>query len=197
MGTHISFSIAYHRQTGGQTERVNQILEDMLRACVISFRKNLEKCLPFAEFSYNNSFQSSLGMAPFEALYGRKCRTLLNWSETGERQFFGPDMIKEAEDQVRIIRERLKTTQSHQKSYYDRHHQDVSYEIGEKAYLWVTPLKGVHRFGIKGKLAHRYVGPFLCLLSVESLPISWNFLQHFRMFMMCSMCLNSSVASKI
>jgi hypothetical protein len=106
-------------------------------------------------------------------------------------------MIKEAEDQVRIIRERLKTTQSHQKSYYDRHHQDVSYEIGEKAYLWVTPLKGVHRFGIKGKLAHRYVGPFLSLLSVESLPISWNFLQHFRMFMMCSMCLNSSVASKI
>jgi hypothetical protein len=73
MGTHISFSMAYHPQTGGQTERVNQILEDMLRAYVISFSKNWEKCLPFAEFSYNNSFQSSLGMAPFEALYGRKC----------------------------------------------------------------------------------------------------------------------------
>jgi hypothetical protein len=99
-------------------------------------------------------------MAPFEALYGRKCRTPLNWSETRERQFFGPDMIKEAEDQVRIIRECLKTAQSRQKSYYDRHHQDVSYEIGEKAYLRVTPLKGVHHFGIKGKLAPRYVGPF-------------------------------------
>jgi hypothetical protein len=103
MGTHISFSTAYHPQTGGQTERVNQILEDMLRACVISFRKNWEKCLPFAEFSYNNSFQSNLGMAPFEALYGRKCRTPLNWSETEERQFFGLNMIKEVEDQVRII----------------------------------------------------------------------------------------------
>jgi hypothetical protein len=160
MGTHISFSTAYHPQTEGQTERVHQILEDMLRACAISFGKNWEKCLPFAEFSYNNSFQSSLGMAPFEALYGRKCQTPLNWSKTGERQFFGPDMIKEAEDQVRIIQEHLKTAQSHQKSYYDRHHQDVSYEIGEKAYLRVTPLKGIHRFGIKGKLAPRYVGPF-------------------------------------
>jgi hypothetical protein len=73
MGTRLSFSTAYHPQTGGQTERVNQILEDMPRACVISFGKNWEKCLPFDEFAYNNSFQSSLGMAPFEALYGRKC----------------------------------------------------------------------------------------------------------------------------
>jgi hypothetical protein len=163
MGTNLSFSTAYHPQTGGQTERVNQILEDMLRACVISFGKNWEKCLPFAEFSYNNSFQSSLGMAPFEALYGRKCRTPLNWSETGERQFFGPDMIKEAEDQVGIIRERLKAAQSRQKSNYDRHHQEVRYEVGEQAYLRVTPLRGVHRFGIKGKLAPRYVGPFRVL----------------------------------
>ena len=72
-------------------------------------------------------------------------------------------MINEAEEQVRIIRERLKTAQSRQKSYYDRHHQDVHYEVGEKAYLRVTPLKGFHRFGIKGKLAPRYVGPFRVL----------------------------------
>ena len=112
MGTRLSFSTAYHPQTDGQTERVNQILEDLLRACVISFGKDWEKSLPFAEFTYNNSFQSSLGMAPFEALYGRKCRTPLNWSETRERSFFGLDMIKEAEEQVRIIRERLKAAQS-------------------------------------------------------------------------------------
>jgi hypothetical protein len=103
MGTRLSFSTAYHPQTGGQTERVNQILEDMLRAYVISFDKNWEKCLPFAEFAYNNSFQLSLGMAPFEALYGRKCQTPLNWSETGERQLFGPDLINQAEEQVCII----------------------------------------------------------------------------------------------
>src|SRR3954469_16018573 len=86
----------FHPQSSGPVERVNQILEDMLRACVISFGKNWEKSLPFDEFAYNNSFQSSLNMAPFEFLYGRRCRTPLNWSETGERQFFGPDMIMEA-----------------------------------------------------------------------------------------------------
>src|SRR4051812_1216876 len=91
MGTHPSFSTAYHPQSSGQVERVNQILEDMLRACVISFGKKCENSLPFAEFAYNNSFQSSLAMDPFEFLYGWKCQTPLNWSETGERQFFGPD----------------------------------------------------------------------------------------------------------
>ena len=146
MGTRLSFSTAYHPQTGGQTERVNQILEDMLRACVLSFGANWEKSLPFAEFSYNNSFQSSLGMAPFELLYGRKCRTPLNWSETGERQFFGPDMIKEAEDQVRLIRDRLRIAQSRQKSYSDPRRREVHFEPDSFVYLRVTPLKGVHRF---------------------------------------------------
>ena len=84
----------------------------------------------------------------------------MNWSETVERSFFRPDTIKDAEEQVRVICERLKTAQSRQKSYYDRHHQDIQYEIGEKAYLRVTPLKGGKRFGIKGKLAPRYVGSF-------------------------------------
>src|SRR4051812_9365190 len=163
MGTHLSFSTAFHPQSSGQVERVNQILEDMLRACVISFGKSWENSLPFAEFAYNNSFQSSLGMAPFEFLYGRKCRTPLNWSETGERQLFGPDMIQEAEEKVRIVREQLKTAQSRQKSYYDRRHRPESYELDEKAYLRVTPLKGTHRFGIKGKLAPRYIGPFRIL----------------------------------
>ena len=144
-------------------ERVNQILEDMLRACIISFGMDWEKRLPFAEFAYNNSYQSSLKQAPFEVLYGRRCRTPLNWSETGERQFFGPDMIQEAEEQVRIICENLKIAQSRQKSQYDRHHKDMTYEVGEKAYLRVTPLKGTHRFGIKGKLAPRYIGPFRIL----------------------------------
>src|SRR4051812_44076314 len=120
MGTRLSFSTTYHPSTGGQTERVNQLLEDMLRSCVISFGKHWEKCVPFAELSYNNSFQSSVGMAPFQFLYGRTCRTPLNWSETGERKFFGLDMIQEVEDQVRIIRDCLKTAQSRQKSYHDR-----------------------------------------------------------------------------
>jgi hypothetical protein len=163
MGTRISFSTAYHPQTGGQTERTNQILEDMLRACVLSFGTNWEKSLPYAEFSYNNGYQSSLGMSPFEALYGRRCRTPLNWSETGERQLFGPDLIKEAEEQVRVIRDRLRMAQSRQKSYSDPKHRDVTYEPGEKAYLRVTPFKGTHRFQVKGKLAPRYIGPYKIL----------------------------------
>ena len=119
-----------------------------------------EKCLPFAEFSYNNSFQASLGMAPFEALYGRKCRTPLNWSETGERAFFGPDSINEAEGQVQLIRDRLRTAQSRQKSYADRRRRELSFELNDFVYLKVSPLKGHQRFGVKGKLAPRYVGPY-------------------------------------
>jgi hypothetical protein len=102
-------------------------------------------------------------MAPFEVLYGRKCRTPLNWSETRERSLFGPDIIQQAEEQVRIVREHLKTAQSRQKSNYDRKHQEMVYQPGEQAYLRVTPLKGTHRFGIKGKLAPRYIGPFRIL----------------------------------
>ena len=160
MGTKIRFSTAFHPQTSGQVERVNQILEDMLRACVISFGMKWEDCLPFAEFSYNNSFQASSGKAPFEILYGRKCRTPLNWSETGERQLLGNDMISEAEDMCRVIRENLKAAQSRQKSYYDSKHRDLVFEIGDHVYLRVSPMKGTQRFGIKGKLAPRYVGPF-------------------------------------
>ena len=104
-----------------------------------------------------------MGKALFEVLYGRRCRTPLNWSETGERQLFGPDMIQDAEEQVRIIREKLKIAQSRQKSQYDRHHKAVTFEVDEKAYLRVTPLKGTHRFGIKGKFAPRYICPFRIL----------------------------------
>src|SRR3954470_13183422 len=120
IGTTVLFSTAYHPQTSGQVEHVNQILEDMLRACVISFGMKWEECLPYAEFSYNNSYQASLQAAPFEVLYGRKCRTPLNRSETGERQLFGPDVIQEAEDKVRVIREHLKAAQSRQKAYYEK-----------------------------------------------------------------------------
>jgi hypothetical protein len=112
LGTKLIRSSAYHPQTDGQTERVNQILEDMLRACIIHNGMSWDKCLALAEFSYNNSYQSSLQMAPFEVLYGPKCRTPLSWSETGERQIFGPDLVTEAEDKVKLIQANLKAAQS-------------------------------------------------------------------------------------
>jgi hypothetical protein len=120
MGSTLNYSTTFHPQTDGQTERVNQVLEDMLRACALSYGTDWESSLPFAEFSYNNSFQASLRMAPFEALYGRKCRTTLAWSEVGERALFGPAIIKEAEEKVEKVRENLKIAQSRQKSYADK-----------------------------------------------------------------------------
>ena len=119
-----------------------------------------EDCLPFAEFSYNNSYQSSLQMAPFEVLYGRKCRTPLNWSETGEGLVFGPDILRAAEEQVQLVRERLKAAKSRQKSYADTRRRDMSFRVGDHVYLRVTPLKGTKRFHVKGKLAPRFIGPF-------------------------------------
>jgi hypothetical protein len=132
----------------------------MLRACIIHYGTSWDKCLALAEFSYNNSYQSSLQMAPFEALYGRKCRTPLSWSETGERKIFGPDLVVEAEDKVKVIQANLKTAQSRQKSYADRRRKPLQFQIGDFVYLRVSPTKGVQRFGLKGKLAPRYVGPF-------------------------------------
>nr|ABA95022.1 retrotransposon protein, putative, Ty3-gypsy subclass [Oryza sativa Japonica Group] len=160
MGSKLNFSIAYHPQTDGQTERVNQILEDMLRACALDFGGSWDKNLPYAEFSYNNSYQASLQMAPYEALYGRKCRTPLLWDQTGERQVFGTDILREAEEKVKVIQERLRVAQSRHKSYADNRRRDLSFEEGEYVYLRVTPLRGVHRFHTKGKLAPRFVGPY-------------------------------------
>jgi hypothetical protein len=93
MHTRLNFSLVYHPQTNGQTERVNQIIEDMLRACALKDSKSWDKCLPYAEFSYNNSYQKSLKMSPFEVLYGRKCRTPLFWNEPRENQVFGPEIL--------------------------------------------------------------------------------------------------------
>nr|ABC94893.1 polyprotein [Oryza australiensis] len=161
LGSHLAFSTAYHPQTDGQTERTNQVLEDMLRACALDFTKDWEKCLPYAEFSYNNSYQASLKMSPNEALFGRRCRTPLMWSETGERAVFGPDIIKEAEEKVRLIRDRLQAAQSRQKSYADTRRRELEFKEGDYVYLKVSPLRGTQRFKVKGKLAPRYVGPFL------------------------------------
>jgi hypothetical protein len=99
-------------------------------------------------------------MAPFEALYGRRCRTPLSWSETGERQIFGPDLVTEAEDKIKIIQANLKVAQSRQKNYAVQRRKPLQFQVGDHVYLRVSPTKGVQRFGIKGKLAPRYVGPF-------------------------------------
>ena len=138
-------------------------MEDMLRACALDYGSSRDDNLPYAEFSYNNSYQASLNMAPFKALYGRRCGTSLMWDEVGDRQLFGPDLIKESEEKVKLIQDRLKVAQSRQKSYADSKRKEVVYEIGDRAYLRVSPLRGVKRFGVKGNLAPRFVGPYRVL----------------------------------
>jgi hypothetical protein len=102
-------------------------------------------------------------MAPFEALYGRKCRTPLNWVEPGERRYYGIDFVKQAEEQVQKIQNHLKAAQSRQKSYFDKRRRPLQFTIGDYVYLKVSPIRGVHRFRVQGKLAPRYVGPFKIL----------------------------------
>jgi hypothetical protein len=163
LGTNLNFSSAYHPQTDDQTERTNQILEDMLRACALQDQSGWDKRLPYAEFSYNNSYQTSLKMSPFQALYGRSCRTSLQWDQSGEKQVFGPDILLEAEENIKMVRENLKIAQSRQWSYADTRRRELSFEVRDFIYLKVSPIRGVRRFGVEGKLAPRYVGPYQIL----------------------------------
>jgi hypothetical protein len=160
-GTHLQHYLLpwypYHPQTDSQTERVNQIVEDMLCACVLNDGPKWDQHLPLVEFSYNNSYQGNLKMSPFEALYGRSYRTPLSWSESGERTIFGLDIVTEAEEKVKQIYPNILIVQSRQKSYTDKRRCPLEFEVSDHVYLQVSPMKVVRRFGIKGKLAPRYM----------------------------------------
>ena len=126
-----------------------QTLEDLLRACALEFQGEWEGHLPLAEFSYNNSFQTSIGMAPFEALYGKKCRTPACWTEVGDATLTGPDIVRETTEKIKVIQERLKTAQDRQKSYADSRRRELEFDRGSKVFLKVSPMKRVVRFGKK------------------------------------------------
>ncbi|GJT13471.1 putative reverse transcriptase domain-containing protein [Tanacetum coccineum] len=147
LGTDISMSTAYHPETDGQSERTIQTLEDMLRACVIDFGKGWVKHLPLAEFSYNNSYHASIKAAPYEALYGRKCRSPVCWAEVGEAQLTGPELIQETTEKIVLIKQRMQAAQDRQKSYADRKRKPMEFEIGDRVMLKVSPWKGVVRSG--------------------------------------------------
>jgi hypothetical protein len=116
-------------------ERVNQIIKDMLRACVLTDGSKWDKHLSLAEFSYNNSYQESIKMSPFEALYGRPYRTPLSWYESGKRVIFGPDIVTEAEEKVKQIQANILVAQSRQKSYTDKRRNPLQFEVGDHIYL--------------------------------------------------------------
>jgi hypothetical protein len=118
----------------------------MLRACALKYGKSWDQSLPYAEFSYNNNYQASLKMSPFEALYNRPCRMPLFWNETGESLVFGPDVLKNAEKEIQIIREILKVAQSRQKSYADKRRRDLAFKVGDFVCLKVLPMRGLRHF---------------------------------------------------
>ena len=141
----------------------------MLRACVLNFKGSWDDHLPLVEFSYNNSYQSSIGMAPFEALYGRPCRSPVSWNEVGEEILIGLEMVQQAHQVVLVARDRLKAAQSRQKSYADKRRRPLEFTVDDYVMLKVSPMKGVKRFGAKGKLAPRFIGPFQVFERISSM----------------------------
>ncbi|GJX41103.1 putative reverse transcriptase domain-containing protein [Tanacetum coccineum] len=146
-------------QARRQSERTIQP-RDCLRACAIDFGKGWVNHLPLVEFSYNNSYHASIKAAPFEALYGRKCRSPVCWTEVGEAQVLGPELIQETTEKIIQIKQRMQAARDRQKSYADLKRKPMEFQIGDKVMLKVSPWKGVVRFGKRGKLNPRYVGPF-------------------------------------
>ncbi|GKE35709.1 putative reverse transcriptase domain-containing protein [Tanacetum coccineum] len=143
LGTNLDMSTAYHPETDGQIERTIQTLEDMLRACVIDLGSGWDKHLPLAKFSYNNSYHTSIKAEPFEALYRRKCKSHVCWSEVGDAQLIGPKMIHKTTEMIVQIRNRLLASCSRQKSYADVRRKPLEFEVGDKVMLKVSLWKGV------------------------------------------------------
>ncbi|GJV12837.1 putative reverse transcriptase domain-containing protein [Tanacetum coccineum] len=142
LGTQLNLSTTYHPQTDGQSERTIQTLEDMLRACVIDFGNGWDRHLPLVEFSYNNNYHMSIKAAPFKALYGRKCRSLVYWAEVGEAQLTGPEIIHETTEKIFKIRDRMQAARDRQKSYADKRRRPLEFEVGDKVMLKVAPSYG-------------------------------------------------------
>nr|GFB32992.1 putative reverse transcriptase domain-containing protein [Tanacetum cinerariifolium] len=163
LGTRLDMSTAYHVETDGQSKRTIQTLEDMLRACAIDFGKGWVNHLPLVEFSYNNSYHASIKAVPFEALYGQKCHSPICWTEVGEAQILGPELIQETTEKIVQIKQRMQAARDRQKSYADLKRKPMEFQVGDKVMLKVSPWKGVVRFGKRWKLNPRYVGPFKVL----------------------------------
>ena len=132
-------STTFHPQKEGQSKRTIHILEDMLRACILDLKGNWEEHFPLVEFSYNNSYHASIQMAPYEALYGRPCRSLVCWMEVGERSTTGPELIRDTSGKVDLIRKRLLTAQSRKKIYADRWRRPLEFEASDHVFLKVMP----------------------------------------------------------
>jgi hypothetical protein len=141
----------------------------MLHACVLSWKGRWEDLLALAKFAYDNSYQASIKMAPYEALYGRRCISPLCWETLGERSLVGPDWVQQTSEKVWEIRQNILVAQSRQKSYADVRRRDLEFAVGAQVLLRVSPTKGVVQFSVSGNLSPRYIGSFTILARVGSL----------------------------
>ncbi|GJU94467.1 putative reverse transcriptase domain-containing protein [Tanacetum coccineum] len=163
LGTQLDMSTTYHPETDGQSERTIQTLEDMLRACVIDFGKGWERHLPLVEFSYNNSYYAIIKAAPFEALYGRKCKSPVCWAKVRDVQLTGPEIIHETTKKIVQIRQRLQAARDRQRSYANVRRKPLEFQVGDHVMLKVSPRKDIIHFGKQGKLNPRYIRPLKIL----------------------------------
>ncbi|GJX69882.1 putative reverse transcriptase domain-containing protein [Tanacetum coccineum] len=166
LGTRFNMSTAYHPKIDGQSERTVQTLKDMLRGCVIDFGKGWDRHLPLVEFSYNNSYHTSIKAAPFEALYGHKCRSHVCWAEAGDAQLIGRDIVHKTNKKIIQIKKHIQTACDRQKSYADKRRKPLEFQVGDKVMLKVSSWKGVIRFGKRRKLNPHYIRPFKVLAKV-------------------------------
>ncbi|GJW93160.1 putative reverse transcriptase domain-containing protein [Tanacetum coccineum] len=178
LGTRLDISTTYHPETDGQSERTIQTLEDMLRACVLDFGKGWDRHLSLVEFSYNNSYHTSIKAAPFEALYGRKCRSPICWAKVGDSQLTGPEISHETTEKIVQIKSRIQAARDRQKSYTGVRRKPLEFQVGDKVMLKVSPWKGMIRFGKRGKLNPRYIGPFRIIAKVDTVSYRLKLLEH-------------------
>lgn len=135
LDTKLLYSTAYHSQMNGQSERTIQTLEDILRTCILQWKGNWDEYLSLVEFAYNNNYHSSIGIATFEALYSKTCRTPLCWTEVGERVFVGPEIVDTKNANILLIKRNLKSAQNRQKNIIDKHYTDREYAVGDFVFL--------------------------------------------------------------
>ncbi|KAD5960518.1 hypothetical protein E3N88_11990 [Mikania micrantha] len=160
MGSKLLINMTYRPQTDGQSEMNIQTLEDMLQACAVDYEGNWNKHKPLAKFSYNNSYHSSIDMAPFEMLYGRKYRTPICWGELGQKELGNLEVVRATTERLEQIKPRMKVAQNRQKSYADKRRWPIEFQVGDMVLLKVSPWKGLSRFRKRDKLSPKYIGPF-------------------------------------
>jgi hypothetical protein len=172
LNTNLNFSTSYHPQTDGNTKRTNQIVEDMLCMYVRTKLKKWEDYLQLVEFAYNNGYQTSAKISPFEVLYGRKCTTLISWDNPADRLMVGPEMLQEMENMVRKVQQNLKEAQNRQKSYANQKRRNLKFQVGYHVYLKVKARKSSLKLGNCAKLAPRFCGPFEILARIG--PVAYQ-----------------------